>query len=147
MMGEGDMRDGSLQMRAARTKIRAGVAAATLLSMAVAGCSSTKKDVAPVDPNLYPANYRIQITEFLRQSLTPRADFRGALIAPPALKPVGDSPHYIVCVQFNGNSQIKTKVAIYFAGQLAQFIDATPEQCGDAAYQPFKELSGALPPG
>ena len=140
------MRDGSLQMRAARTKIRAGVAAAALLSMALAGCSSTKKEEAPVDPNLYPANYRTQITEFLRQSLTNRADFRGALISPPVLKPVGDSPHYVVCVQFNGNSQVKTKVAIYFGGLLSQFIDATPDQCGDAAYQPFKELGAALPP-
>jgi hypothetical protein len=149
MCNNAAMKDGPLQMRAARTKFRAGAVAA-LAAMALAGCSGfggAKKDVAPVDPNLYPANYRTQITEFLRQSLTTRADFRGALIAPPVLKPVGDSPHYIVCVQFNGNSQIKTKVAIYFAGMLAQFIDATPEQCGDAAYQPFKELGGALPSG
>jgi hypothetical protein len=146
MMGNTGMSNGSLRMRAARTKFRTGVAAA-LVSMALAGCS-TKKDVAaPVDPNVYPANYRTQIMEFLRQSLTTRADFRGALIAPPVLKPIGDSQHYMVCVQFSGNSQLKTKVAIYFAGMLTQFIDATPEQCGDAAYQPFKELGGALPPG
>jgi hypothetical protein len=29
---------------------------------------------------------------------------------------------------------------------ISQFIDATPEQCGDAAYQPFKELDTAVPP-
>jgi hypothetical protein len=28
---------------------------------------------------------------------------------------------------------------------ISQFIDSTPEQCGDAAYQPFKELGAALP--
>jgi hypothetical protein len=145
MMGNAGVRKGLPRMGAARTKFRGGMAAA-LVSMALAGCSSTKKDVAPVDPNLYPANYRIQITEFLRQSLTTRADFRGALISPPVLKPIGDSQRYMVCLQFNGNSQIKTKVAIYFGGLLTQFIDATPDQCGDAAYQPFKELSGALPP-
>jgi hypothetical protein len=133
-------------MRAARTQFRAGVAAA-LLSMAVAGCSSTKKQEAPVDPNVYPANYRTQIADFLKQSLTTRSDFRGALISEPVLKPIGDTQHYLVCVQFNANSQIKTKVALYFAGLLSQFVDATPDQCGDAAYQPFKELGGAIPPG
>jgi hypothetical protein len=146
MMGKGGMGDGSLQMRAARTQFRAGVAAA-LLSMAVAGCSSTKKQEAPVDPNVYPANYRTQIADFLKQSLTTRSDFRGALISEPVLKPIGDTQHYLVCVQFNANSQIKTKVALYFAGLLSQFVDATPDQCGDAAYQPFKELSGVIPPG
>ena len=50
----------------------------------------------------------------------------------------------MVCVQFNGRSQIKNKVAIYLAGEITQFIDSTTaEQCGDAAYQPFKELEAA----
>ena len=57
----------------------------------------------------------------------------------------GDNPHYIVCVQFNGHGQIKNKVAIYLAGEITQFVDATPEQCGDAAYQPFKELEAEAP--
>jgi len=148
-MCSGDMRDGLVQVRAARINHCAGVALA-LLSFAVAGCSGfggpKKEDVVVVDPNQYPANYRTQIVEFLRQSLTNRADFRGAMISPPILKQVGDNPRYVVCMQFNGNSQIKSKVAIYFAGMIAQFIDSTPEQCGDAAYQPFKELGAALPP-
>jgi hypothetical protein len=28
---------------------------------------------------------------------------------------------------------------------MTQFIDATPEQCADAVYQPFKELEAATP--
>jgi hypothetical protein len=28
---------------------------------------------------------------------------------------------------------------------MTQFIDATPEQCANAAYQPFKELDAAVP--
>lgn len=122
---------------------RAGMAA-TLVALMLAGCSGPKKDVA-IDPNAYPANYRKQIADFLKQSLTNRADFRGALISAPILMPVGNSPRYAVCVQFHGNGVIKNKVAIYFAAQLAQFVDSTPEQCGSVAYTPFTELAAAMP--
>jgi hypothetical protein len=135
------------KVRGAGLNLGAGVAAA-LLAATVAGCGAfggPKNSAATTDPNLYPANYRTQITEFLRQSLSSRADFRGALISQPVLKPVGDSQRYIVCLQFNGNNQVSNKVAIYFAGMISQFIDSTPEQCGDAAYQPFKELAAAVP--
>jgi hypothetical protein len=130
-------------------KIRAG-AAAVLLAMALSGCSGfggPKKEAAPVDPNVFPANYRTQIATFLRQSLTNRADFRGAFISAPTLMPIGDSQRYMVCVQFHGNGQVKTKVAIYFAGLISQFVDATPEQCAAQPYTPFTELAAALPPG
>jgi hypothetical protein len=120
---------------------------AVLLSAALAGCNSAKKDDAAIDPNALPNNYRIQISQFLAQSLTTRADFRGALISTPVLKPVGDSQRYVVCVQLNGGGQAKNKVAIYFGGQMSQFVDATPELCGDAAYTPFKELGAAMPSG
>ena len=106
-----------------------------------------KKEDAAIDPNAYPATYRSQIASFLRQSLTNRADFRGALIAAPMLMPIGDSQRYMVCVQFHGNGQVKNKVAIYFGGMISQFIDSTPEQCGAVAYTPFTELAAALPPG
>jgi hypothetical protein len=118
-------------------------------ALAIAGCSgfggSKQAEGPPPDPNTFPANYRTQIATFLRQSLTNRVDFRGATIAAPALKPIGDSQRYMVCVQFNAKSQITTKVAIYLAGQTTQFVDATAEQCTGAAYQPFKELEAATP--
>ena len=138
-------------MRAAGINLRVGLTAA-LLAAVVAGCSgfgAAKTDQragAASDPNAYPANYRSEILAFLRQSMTDRADYRGALISQPALKPIGDSQRYMVCLQFNGHNQIKNKVAVYLAGQMSQFIDSKPEQCGDAAYQPFKELEAALPP-
>jgi hypothetical protein len=119
---------------------------AAVLALALAGCTSAKKDTAPTDPNLYPADYRKQLTEFLRQSLSSRADFRGATISQPILTPIGSSQRYMVCLQFRGNGQLKTKVAIYFAGMIAQFLDATPEQCGSVPYTPFTELGAAIPP-
>jgi hypothetical protein len=122
-------------------------AAALPAVLAVAGCSgfSKKQEPQAVDPNTFPANYRKEITAFLRQSLTNRADFRGALISEPAIKPVEDSQHYVVCIQFNPRSQIKTKATVYLGGQMTQFVDATPAECADAVYQPFKELDAAIP--
>jgi hypothetical protein len=115
-----------------------------LAAGALASCSKTQQTAA-IDPNALPANYRSTLVAFLRQSLTNRADFRGAMISEPMLKPVGGSQHYIVCVQFNPRSAIKTKAAVYLAGQMTQFVDATTEQCADASYQPFKELDAATP--
>jgi hypothetical protein len=115
-----------------------------LAAGALAGCSKDKQTAA-IDPNALPTNYRSTLVAFLRQSLTNRADFRGAMISEPALKPVGPSQHYVVCLQFNPRSQIKTKAAVFLSGQMSQFIDATSDQCADAAYQPFKELEAASP--
>ena len=118
---------------------------ATLLlaSVAIAGCSTPKP---AVDPNVMPTDYRNQIATYLSQLLTDRADFRLSLIGAPVLKPVGASEHYIVCVMLNGRNQHKEKIVIYLGANINQFLDATPGQCADAAYQPFKELAALLPP-
>jgi hypothetical protein len=121
---------------------------AVTLGIAVAGCSfNTQHSQAPtVDPNLYPQNYRRDVAIFLSQQLLDRADFRGARIAPVALKPVGgESPRYVVCLVFNGRSEIKNKMVIFLGGEITQFVDSTPQQCGDAVYQPFTELEQTLP--
>ena len=115
-----------------------------MAAAALAGCSN-RKDQQVIDPDAVPTNYRSTLVAFLRQSLTNRADFRGAMISEPALKPVGPSQHYVVCLQFNPRSQIKTKAAVFLSGQMTQFVDATPEQCAGASYQPFKELDAAIP--
>ncbi|HXW50182.1 MAG TPA: hypothetical protein VEK31_12130 [Xanthobacteraceae bacterium] len=113
--------------------------------LAPAGCTKKDQPQIAADANAFPANYRKDITTFLRQSLTNRADFHGAMISEPAMRPIGDSQHYIVCIQFNPKSTIKTKAVVFLGGQMTQFIDSTPEQCADAVYQPFKELDAATP--
>jgi hypothetical protein len=120
---------------------------AALLPAVLVAASCSKKDDPQVsaDPNAYPANYRKDIAKFLTQSLTNRADFRGAMISEPAMKPVEDSQHYVVCVQFNPKSAIKTKAVVFLGGHLTQFVDSTPAQCADVAYTPFKELDAATP--
>jgi len=124
-----------------------------LTAAAVAGCSSVggpkgqpaAATIPTADSNVYPADYRVQIARFVSGMLSDRAQFHGALISQPVQKQIGDSPHYIVCVELKDKGQIENKVAIYLSGEITQFLDSTPEQCGDAAYQPFRELEGMLP--
>ena len=125
-------------------------AAALLLAAGALGACSGGfggfgKKPAPdvvVNPDPYPANYRKEVATLFATSLEDRADFRGALIAAPALKPVaaGQTLHYVVCVQLTGHNDRRTKAVVFLEGKPNQFIDATPQQCGDAAYQPFAEL-------
>jgi hypothetical protein len=128
--------------RAGSLLLLAALAPAVLVA---AGCSKKEDPQLSADPNAYPANYRKDIAKFLTQSLTNRADFRGAMISEPAMKPVEDSQHYVVCIQFNAKSAIKTKAVVFLSGRMTQFVDSTPAQCADAAYQPFKELDAATP--
>jgi len=115
-----------------------------LASLAIAGCSNTPKP--EVDANVMPTDYRNQVATYLGQVVTDRADFRSSMIGSPVLKQVGANEHYIVCVMLNGHNQHKEKIVIYLGPNINQFIDATPGQCADAAYQPFKELAALLPP-
>lgn len=130
--------------------VRAAVLA-SLVVIGAAGCSTfNKSKPAPVvDPNTFPANYRLQIASLLTTMLTDRADFRGALIAAPVLKPIGpaDHPdqHYVVCLALNGHNERRVKVVYYLEGIPTQFIDAAPGQCDAAAYQPFTELEYTRP--
>lgn len=139
-------------------RTRGGRLAVLLLAViALAGCSSGMNFGGPkqkqpdviVNSNAYPANYRVQIVTMLQTLLSDRADFIGTLIAPPTLKPVAGSsyPHYVVCLQFNRPEPDgpKTKVVIYLGGEPQQYVDATPDQCDGAAYQPFTELQASLP--
>jgi hypothetical protein len=117
-----------------------------LTSLAIAGCSKTPKPDAAADPTVLPTEYRSQIATYLAQLLSDRADFRSSLIGAPVLEQVGAGQHYIVCVMLNGHNQHKEKVVIYLGPNINQFVDATPGQCANAAYQPFKELAALLPP-
>jgi len=117
-----------------------------MASLVTAGCSKTPKPETATDPTVLPTDYRNQIAIYLSQLLPDRADFRSSLIGAPTLEQVGAGQHYIVCVMLNGHNQHREKVVIYLGNVINQFIDATPGQCANAAYQPFKELAALLPP-
>jgi hypothetical protein len=116
-------------------------------AIAMAGCSSgPKPDQAASNPDVYPKDYQRQIAMYLRTELTDRADFRGAMIAEPAMRPVGSSQHYVVCLRFNGHKERKDKAVVYLDGQISQFVDSKPEQCGAAVLTPFQTLDDIIPP-
>ncbi|HVU43732.1 MAG TPA: hypothetical protein VHD86_22000 [Xanthobacteraceae bacterium] len=120
-------------------------------ALALAGCDSfggskPKPDFV-VNPNVYPANYRKQIADLLTMQLTNPVEFRTALISQPVLKPVtdGTEPHYLVCLRYPNRADHQIKVVIFLEAAPTQYIDATPQQCSDAAYQPFTELAKMSP--
>jgi hypothetical protein len=112
--------------------------------MACAGCSANSSAPA-ADALILPVNYRQQVAELLATELHDRSDFSLALIAPPVPMQLGQTQHYVVCVRLNGRNQHADKIAIYLGANITQLIDATPEQCGSAAYEPFKELAALKP--
>lgn len=133
-------------MRRAVSFVRAGAWFGLMLT-ALAACSgsSTPNPPPAVDPNLFPAQYPLLVVKYLRTDLTDKEDFHGALIAPPAIKPVGSSNRYVVCLRFNGHNVRKDKVVVFLSGSITQFVTPTPEQCGDAQFVPFRELESSGP--
>lgn len=118
--------------------------------LTLAGCSSFGSKQQPqvtVNPNIYPAHYREQIVTLLTAQLTNPIEFRSALISQPALKPVtdGTEPHYVVCLQYPNRPEHQIKVVLFLEGAPTQYVDATPQQCGDATYGPFPELAKMSP--
>src|SRR5581483_4124378 len=116
--------------------------AAVMLCALCIGCSnSNKQKENVVETGVMPPNYRNEIAGFLATQLSDNADFRNSLLAPPVLKQAGANQHYVACVELNGHNQHKEKAVIYLAGSINQYVDATPEECGGAAYGPFPELA------
>jgi len=134
-----------------RPRILSPICAAVVVvctSLLASGCTSfgKPKPELAIDPDAVPTNYKERIARYLVGLLTDRADFVGARIAAPALKPVEHSQHYVVCVEFNGHNERKERVAVFLYDSITQFIRSSPEQCAGAAYEPFKELAAELPP-
>jgi hypothetical protein len=116
-------------------------AAAASTSLLAGGCNPfDPKPEAKVDPNLFPTEYKSQILRVLQTTLTDRSSFLGAGISPPVLKTFGTDSRYVVCVRIAGAAPAE-KTAIFFGGQLNQFVDAKEGMCAGAAYEPFRELA------
>jgi hypothetical protein len=112
------------------------IGALALVALASVGCSH--EEHAKVDPNLFPTDYKAKILKLLQKSLTDRSSFFGAAISPPVLKPFGNDTRYVVCVRISGDKPGE-KLAIFFGGEVTQFVDAQ-DGCKGAAYEPFPEL-------
>lgn len=128
----------------------ARAAGACGVAMALFGCAGQKPEA---DPNSYPADYKTTLLEFLRGYVADPSGIRNAFLAPPALKPFKADSRYLACVRYDAKDAdgqyvgARDFVAIFFAGNLNQFLPAEPDQCKGAAYQPFPELQELKRPG
>jgi hypothetical protein len=117
------------------------------LAVALAACANDK--IMTVDPNVSPARYKDEILDTLRTLFTANETqtVTNALISDLALRPVGTEQRYVVCIRYTAHGTIYDltgnveRIAIFYGGHLNQLIEATKEQCGNAAYKPFPELN------
>ncbi len=117
-------------------------------ALALAGCGANDYLGKPkeVEPNIVPTDYKKEMLDTLQHTLTDPTNVRDAFISEPVLGAVGRDQRYLVCVRSNSRgfqreyTGSKDRVAYFFGGHLNQLIDATKEQCGNAAYKPFPEL-------
>jgi hypothetical protein len=113
------------------------------LVVALAGCSGIefgRPEQKPVDPNVYPTNYKTDLVAYVKTHPAEMLNARGAYISAPALKQVGSESRYFVCLRVDGQDWRQEKMVIFYSGGINQFVDATSEHCGAAAYQSFPEL-------
>ena len=120
-------------------------ALALAVALVLAACSSDKKEPEE-NPNVFPADYKSEILTTMTTMLDNPTNVRNAYISDPILRAAGKDERYTVCVRSDSRnisrqySGSKDRIAIFYAGHLNQLIDATKEQCGNAAYKPFPEL-------
>ena len=127
-------------------KIAANACLLSVLAMGLIGCSSSSSKQPEENPNVFPANYKNEIMLTMTSMLDDPTNIRGAFISEPVLRQAGKEERYVICVrsdsrdvnrQYTGS---KDRIGYFYAGHLTQLIDATKEQCGNAAYKPFPEL-------
>ncbi len=96
-----------------------------------------------------PEDYKERIEDFVREQLADPTGIRNAFISEPALRPVGRSVvRFVVCFKFDGKDNSDSRryaatkefAAVFYDRRISQFNPATPELCGQAAYQPYVEL-------
>ena len=116
-----------------------------VLAMVLSACTSDKATKEP-EPNIFPTNYKQEIIDTMARVLDDPTNVRDAFISEPVLRRAGKDERYTVCVRANGRDLFrnyagaKDHIDYFFGGHLNQLIDASKEQCGNAAYKPFPEL-------
>jgi hypothetical protein len=101
------------------------------------------------DPaNVPPGNYKPDILAAMHAYLNDPTGIRDAGIAAPALRSVGNSRRYVVCLRLNARKNDNTKqysgtremAAVFVAGRFDHFTDPAKEACEGASYAPFPEM-------
>ena len=122
------------------------------LLLLVAACAhhhpaSDDPNAGADDPvNVLPTKYRSDILGAMHAYLNDPTGIRDAGIAEPALKSVGNSRRYVVCLRLNAKQRgthyagVREIAAVFVAGRFDHFVDPAKEACAGATYGPFPEL-------
>jgi len=127
-------------------RIAANACLLSTLAVSLIGCSGSSSKQPEENPNVFPADYKNEILLTMTNTLEDPTNIRDAFISEPALRQAGKEERYVVCVRSdsrNANRNYtgsKDRIGYFYAGHLNQLIDASKEQCGNAAYKPFPEL-------
>ncbi len=125
--------------------VEAAARRGTAVLLAAAMCACAQDKPKPIEADIFPADYRIQVADQVRRQLKPR-NVRDAYIAEPELKTFLPTPRFVACVRFKAMDASgaykgdKLFAAYFYAGKITQVVDATVEQCEKAAFLPFAEL-------
>ena len=127
-------------------KIAASACLLSVLAVGLTGCSGSGSKQPEENPNVFPADYKNEILLTMTNAFEDPTNIRDAFVSEPVLRQAGKEERYVVCVRSdsrNANRNYtgsKDRIGYFYAGHLNQLIDATKEQCGNAAYKPFPEL-------
>jgi hypothetical protein len=135
--------------------------AVVLFALALAGCGSDmmnsftfwESDEKPVEPNLFPKDFKQQIINTMPSVVADRSGIREAYYSDPVIDQKSAISVYTSCVRFNardGSRQYvgsKEYILYYYGGQLQQFVLAKEGECRYATYKPFPELEKLCPGG
>jgi hypothetical protein len=111
-------------------------------ALALSACAGARNREVR-DPR--PENYKPDILAMLHVYLRDPTQIRDAAASEPTPVLVGTTNRYVVCLRFNAKKSggeyagLKQYMAIFVAGRLDQMVEAKPEQCAAADYQPFPE--------
>ena len=118
------------------------------LSLVLGACAHNAPSAEAVNSELNtpPTDYRSEIIGAMHAYLNDPTGIRDAGIAEPALKTIGNSTPYVVCVRLNakkrggGYAGVKDMAAVFMVGRFDHFVEKAQEPCAGATYAPFPEL-------
>ena len=120
-----------------------GVLLAAALALSACAVGRPRDDAGAANPR--PENYKSDILAMLHVYLRDPTQIRDAAASEPRLQAIGQRNRYVVCLRFNAKkgsgeyAGAKQYLAIFVAGRLDQMVEAKPEECVAAEYQPFPE--------
>jgi hypothetical protein len=138
------MRAGRVGSSAKVGRVR-GLLLASAFAVSACTVGHLSGDLVEDPRNPRPANYKPDILALLRVYLSDPTQIKDAGISEPMLQSIAERRRYVVCLRLNakkGDGQYagdKEYVVIFATGRLDQMVEAKPDQCSTAEYQPFPE--------